>query len=219
VAPEPRACRGARRPRALARSLSARSRQALEVLIEKARGFGGRLLPRVSGGGRNLANRVAVQLFRRVPWLSAIWARRHRFVEAHSVPWAPLRKPLAECVIALVTTGGVHLRTDAPFDMDDPDGDPSFRVIPADAPRAALTITHKYYDHSAADRDLNVVLPLDRLREVHAEGRIGGVASRVYSFMGHVDGRHVRTLMERTGPEVARRLVADRADAVFLTPA
>jgi D-proline reductase (dithiol) PrdB len=167
----------------------------------------------------DLVNRVAVQLFRRVPWLGEQWARRHRFVEATGVPWAPLRAPLAETVVALVTTAGVHLATDPPFDMEDPQGDPSFRVVPADAPRASVTITHKYYDHSAADRDLNVVLPVDRLRELRDEGRVGGIAPRIYSFMGHVDGVHLSTLIERTAPEVAARLVADGAGAAFLTPA
>jgi D-proline reductase (dithiol) PrdB len=167
----------------------------------------------------DLGNRVAVQLFKRLPWLGAAWARRRRFVESDSVPWAPMRKPVRDTVVALVTTAGVHLRADPAFDMTDPAGDPGFRVIPVDAPRADVTITHKYYDHSAADRDLNVVLPVDRLRELAAAGLVGGVAARVYSFMGHVDGAHVRTLMETTAPEVARRLRADGAEAVVLTPA
>jgi D-proline reductase (dithiol) PrdB len=166
-----------------------------------------------------LSNRVAVQLFKRLPWLGAAWARRRRFVESDSVPWTRLGQPIAQSVVALVTTAGVHLRTDPPFDMTDSDGDPSFRVIPADAPRAQVTITHRYYDHSAADRDLNVVLPIDRLRELVVERRVGGLAPRLYSFMGHVDGRHLRTLMETTAPEVARRLRADGAQAVVLTPA
>jgi D-proline reductase (dithiol) PrdB len=167
----------------------------------------------------DLANRVAVQLFRRLPWLGALWARRHRFVEAETVPWAPLRKPLRECVVALVTTAGVHRRADPPFDMDDPDGDPSLRVFPVDAPPVDLTITHKYYDHAAADRDLNVIVPRDRLRELRAEGRIGGIAPRVYSLMGHVDGRHLGTLIAVTAPRLAEALVIDGADAVFATPA
>jgi D-proline reductase (dithiol) PrdB len=167
----------------------------------------------------DLVNRLAVQLFKRVPWLGEAWARRHPLVEATTIPWAPLRVPLPRATVALVTTAGVHPVTDPPFDMTDPEGDPSYRVIPADAPRAALTITHKYYDHRAADRDLNVVLPLDRLRELSTEGHVGGVAPRAYGFMGHVDGRHLRTLIERTAPEVADRLVADGADAVVLTPA
>jgi D-proline reductase (dithiol) PrdB len=103
--------------------------------------------------------------------------------------------------------------------MSDPDGDPSFRVVPVDAARVEVTITHKYYDHTAADRDLNVVLPVDRLRELAAVGVVGGVAPRMYSFMGHVDRAHVATLMETTAPEVARRLHADGAEAVVLTPA
>jgi D-proline reductase (dithiol) PrdB len=167
----------------------------------------------------DVGNRVAVQLFRRFPWLGDAWARRRGFVESHSIPWMPLRLPIRDAVVALVTTAGVHLKADAPFDMTDPDGDPTFRVVPSDAPRSDVTITHKYYDHSAADRDLNVVLPIDRLRELAAAGHVGGIAPRMYSLMGHVDGRHVRTLMESTAPEVARRLDADGADAVVLTPA
>ena len=166
-----------------------------------------------------LANRVAVQLFKRLPWLGDVWARRRAFVESTSVPWTPLRRPVRECTVALVTTAGVHLASDPPFDMQDPDGDPSLRVIPVEAPRNAVRITHKYYDHSAADRDLNVVLPIDRLRELAAAGRVGGVAPRIYSLMGHIDGAHVRTLIERTAPEVARRLCEDGAHAAVLTPA
>lgn len=168
---------------------------------------------------RDAANAVAVQLFKRVPWLAERWARTHRFVEAEAIPWAPLQKPLRACVVALATTAGVHLKTQPPFDMDDPDGDPSYRVIPSDVDAGALTITHKYYDHSAADRDINVVLPMDRLSELRDEGRIGGIAPRFVSFMGHIDGRHVQTLIGDTAPAVARQLKADGVDAAFLTPA
>ena len=163
--------------------------------------------------------RIAVQLFRRLPWLGELWASHRRFVEAPDIPWATLCRPLDRCTVSLVTTAGVHARRDTPFDMRDPDGDASFRVISVDEPRARLTITHDYYDHSAADRDLNVVLPIDRLREARAAGRVGAVGPRVYSFMGHVDGGHLRTLIDTTAPDVARRLVEDGADAVLMTPA
>lgn len=164
-------------------------------------------------------NSILVQAFKRMPWLADVWARRHRFVTGESIPWAPLRKPLRESRIALVTTAGVHLKSQLPFDMDDPAGDPTYRAFPVDVDGADLTITHKYYDHSAADRDLNVVLPLDRLRELREEGIIGGILPTIYSFMGHIDGPHLKTLMAETGPEVAARLVREGADAVFLTPA
>jgi D-proline reductase (dithiol) PrdB len=166
-----------------------------------------------------LANRVAVQLFKRLPWLGDVWARRRAFVESTSIPWTRMRTPVRESMIALVTTAGVHLRSDTAFDMTDPDGDPSFRVVPVQTPRDQVKITHKYYDHSAADRDLNVVVPIDRLQELVSAGRVGAVAPRIYSFMGHIDGAHVRTLMQTTAPEVARRLRDDGAAAVVLTPA
>ena len=166
-----------------------------------------------------LRDRAAVQLFRRVSWLGARWARRHRFVEVGAVPWTRVTRPVERSTIALVTTAGVHLASDLPFDMRDPDGDPSVRAFPSDVDPRRLTITHRYYDHTAADRDINVVLPVDRLRELADEGRVGGVAPRVYSFMGHIDGRHLATLIDETAPSVAERLRADGAEAVFLTPA
>jgi D-proline reductase (dithiol) PrdB len=146
------------------------------------------------------------------------WARTHRFVESQAVPWARLRTPLDRTTIALVTTAGVHLRSQRPFDMEDPDGDPTFREVPVDAPRASVAITHKYYDHTDADRDINVVLPIDRLRELRDEGMIGAVAPTCYTFMGHIDGRHLDTLVRVTAPEVAKRLRDDGAGAVVLTP-
>jgi len=168
---------------------------------------------------RKLGNAVAVQLFKRVPWIGEQWARRHRFVEATSVPWAPVVKPVKESSVALVTTAGVHLASDPAFDMDDAEGDPSFREFPSDVDPRLLTITHRYYDHRAADQDINVVLPLERLRELVDESRVGAVAPRAFSFMGHIDGRHLATLIEQTAPMVAERLRADRAEAVFVTPA
>jgi len=168
---------------------------------------------------KDIANTVLVQVYKHLPWLGSRWARRRRFVEGQGVPWAHLAKPLSESVVALVTTAGVHLKSHEPFDMDDPDGDPSFRAIPSGARGDDLVITHKYYDHSAADRDINVVLPLDRLRELLAEKRIGGIGPFAYGFMGNIDGPHLRTLVETTAPEVARLLKQDGADAAVLTPA
>lgn len=166
----------------------------------------------------DLKNTLLVQAFKHFPWLAERWARSHQFVEGKGIPWTPLRKPLRESCVAMVTTAGVHLKSQPPFNMEDPDGDATFRAFPTHVEKGDLTITHKYYDHSAADRDINVVLPVDRLRELKDEGIIGEIAPTLYSFMGHIDGPHLKTLMEETAPEVADRLVRERAEAVFLTP-
>ena len=89
--------------------------------------------------------------------------------QEEAVPWAPVAKPLAATTLALVTTAGVHHRDQPPYDMHDPDGDPSFRELDLDRPLDSLMITHDYYDHADADRDLNVVFPVARLRELFLE--------------------------------------------------
>jgi D-proline reductase (dithiol) PrdB len=164
-------------------------------------------------------NRFFALLFSRFPSLTTRWLKRQRLQDYGLPPWTPLPRPLSACTIALVTTAGVHRCDDEPFDMVDKEGDPTYRVIPENTPRDHLCITHDYYDHRDADKDINIVLPLDRLRELANEKVIGKVASFHYSFMGHIDGRHVARLLTETAPAVARRLKQERVDAVVLTPA
>ncbi len=151
--------------------------------------------------------------------LMEFWARRAKVLAHPDTPWTPLRKDPRECTVALVTTAGVHLPSDVPFDMEDRRGDPSYREIPSDLPGSALAVTHDYYDHRDADRDVNVVFPIDRLRELAGSGEIGKTAPFHYSFMGHVTGPHVATLRDATSREVARRLVEAGVDLVLLSPA
>jgi D-proline reductase (dithiol) PrdB len=120
--------------------------------------------------------------------------------------------------VAVVTTAGVHHRGQRPFDMEDPDGDPSYRKIDMTKPLSDLMITHDYYDHADADRDLNIVFPAERLRELEAEGVVGKLSHTHYGFMGHIDGRHIHTLVSETAPEVAGLLRAQGVDAVLLVP-
>jgi D-proline reductase (dithiol) PrdB len=164
-------------------------------------------------------DRIVTKLFTRFPALVERWVKSQDFTDTLETPWVPLSRDLKECRIALVTTAGVHLRSQAPYDMEDRDGDPTFREIPSWTRPEDLMITHDYYDHRDAERDINVVLPMRRLRELEAEGVIGGIVPRHFSFMGHIMGGHIDTLMQGTGPEVARMLKAAGVDAVFLTPA
>jgi D-proline reductase (dithiol) PrdB len=129
------------------------------------------------------------------------------------LPFVSPKKPLHECRLALVTTGGVHLPEDARFDIDDPAGDASYREIPAGAEE--LTWTHAYYRSEGAS-DLDSVFPLWTLRELVAEGVVGGLNRRHFSFMGAI--HDTAPLIEETAPEVARKLMGDAVDVVLLTP-
>jgi D-proline reductase (dithiol) PrdB len=161
---------------------------------------------------------AAGMLFSRVPALARRWGRSFNALAFNQVPFARLHKPLRACRMALITTGGVHLNDQPPYDMADPRGDPTFRVIPAGTPRAPLTITHDYYDHRDAERDLNILFPIELFRELAGRGHIGSLAD-CYSFMGHIEPPHVETLLRVTAPQVAGKLKQDRVDAVLLTPA
>ena len=86
------------------------------------------------------------------------------------VPFTPFDGELSKATVAIVTAGGVHLKEQEPFNTADELGDLTFRVIPDDADTSQLLVSHHHYDHADADSDINVVFPLDVLRDLKAEG-------------------------------------------------
>ena len=128
-------------------------------------------------------------------------------------PFVRPQKPLEECRVALVTTGGVHLPEQPRFDIDDPLGDCSYREIPTDA--QTLTWTHAYHAPDRGD-DLDAVFPLWTLRGLVEEGVVADLNHRHFSFMGAI--YDPGPLARESAPEVARKLVEDGVDVVLLTP-
>lgn len=130
----------------------------------------------------------------------------------------PLRKALDTCIVALVTTAGLSLPDQAPFDVTIKRGDSSFRELPADISPQLLEMNQRSwaFDQSGILRDRNLALPLDRLKEMQQRGEIGGVAPHHYSFMGSIAGPS--KLIKESAPEVARRLKTEHVDVVLLTP-
>ncbi|HYA87862.1 MAG TPA: glycine/sarcosine/betaine reductase selenoprotein B family protein [Nitrospirota bacterium] len=167
---------------------------------------------------RRLKNQFIAKVIARFPSLAERLTASYEPWKSVDIPWTPVTKALATSTVALVTTAGVHHREQKPFDMKDHEGDPSFRVIDYRKPLLSLMITHDYYDHSDADRDINIVFPLERLREFEQEGRIGHVADLHYGFMGHITGRNIPTLIHKSASEVARSLKKAGVDVVLLTP-
>ncbi len=134
------------------------------------------------------------------------------------VPWTPLRKPLAQCRLALVSSAGFVMPNQAPFDDNFKGGDPSFREIPFDADVKTLRESHRSeaFDHSGMRADPNLAFPIDRVRELATRGRIGSVNRRHLSCMGSITapGRFIRD----TAPEAAGWLVEDAVDVALLVP-
>jgi D-proline reductase (dithiol) PrdB len=147
-----------------------------------------------------------------------IYMAAYRYRQFDWRPGAVLAKPLSESRIAIVTTAALHRPDQPAFDASIKGGDWSYRELPLDVDLASLRVAHKSdaFDHTGLEADKNLALPLDRPRELAAQGVIGEPAPRHSSFMGSIPapGR----LVDQTAPEVAAKLRDDRVDAVLLTP-
>ncbi|HEX4953625.1 MAG TPA: glycine/sarcosine/betaine reductase selenoprotein B family protein [Thermoanaerobaculia bacterium] len=132
--------------------------------------------------------------------------------------WAPLPRPLSECRLGLVTSGGLSMPDQPPFDETVKGGDWSYRWIPLDAKLPSLVESHKSdaFDHRGLAADRNLALPLDRGHELVAAGRLGELNRRHLSFMGSITapGR----LIAESAPEAAAGFVADGVDVALLVP-
>jgi D-proline reductase (dithiol) PrdB len=133
-----------------------------------------------------------------------------------TAPLTRLKKPLRDCRVSMLTSGGVSRCSAAPWN---PNARNDLRLdeVAADAPTSDFQIHDSYYDHRDADRDLNCIFPLDRLRELAAERVIGAVAERLWSgFMGRIYTRGV--VVNESAPALARELERDRVDLFLLVP-
>lgn len=166
---------------------------------------------------------VAIDSYRYLDFMSRqvikAWVGRER---PRPIPWTPMTKPLAECTVALVSTAGVALAGDVPFDEERERrnpwwGDPTYRVIPHGTTAAQVGIHHMHIDRRFAEEDLDVVLPSHRLEELARAGLVGRAATSHYSVMGYI--LEPRELEERTAPAIAARMRAEHVDAAVLVPA
>jgi D-proline reductase (dithiol) PrdB len=132
------------------------------------------------------------------------------------VPFTPFDRTLPKSTIAIVTAAGVHLKEQEPFNIADELGDLGYRVLAQDVDSSELMVTHHHYDHADADSDINVVFPIDVLRDLEAEGFIEAVAKKHVGYMGYT--MQLKAMYEGTAPEIANEIdKGSRADAVVLT--
>jgi D-proline reductase (dithiol) PrdB len=128
-----------------------------------------------------------------------------------STPWVQ-PPPLAESRVAIISTAGIHRRSDPEFALDAAD----YRLIPGDIQPADLVMSHVSvnFDRSGFQQDINVVFPVERLRDLAEAGEIGSVAAWHYAFMGATDP----AAMEESARQVAKLLIRDGVTAALLVP-
>lgn len=138
------------------------------------------------------------------------------------IPWSPLSRSLSDCVVALISTGGIALKSDKPFDQEGERrnpwwGDPSYRIIPNTAGTGDIRVYHLHINQSLAESDLNCLLPVDRLNELAGAGKVGRSASSHYSFMGYL--LDPSELLGKTIPAIIESLRREEVNAVVMIPA
>ena len=115
--------------------------------------------------------------------------------------------------VALVTTAGIHLRSDKSFDFTDT----TFRPIADQEDSNNLVMSHSSanFDRIGFAEDINLVFPIDRFKELVNAGTIGSLATVHYSFMG---AGLLPEAYEQSVDAAAKLLKRDKVDVVFLTP-
>jgi len=164
-------------------------------------------------------------------WQVHAYATAERRFAYDDGPFTPLPAPLRQCRVALLTSSGHFVDGEDPRplgveEMTQQEATarineflreaPRLSVIPSTTPSSSLRVRHGGYDIRAAVTDPNVVFPLDRLREFAAEGVIGELAPRAYSFVG---AAAQAPLKRETAPGWAALLRGEGVDAVVLVPA
>ncbi len=138
------------------------------------------------------------------------YSQPYSWAHFNDVPFTPLRKPLSECRIGLVTTAG----------RAEIEGASHGLTREAYAMSANPAPTRLYTDHLSWDKkathtdDIDSFLPLNRLAEIAARGRIGSVSSRFY---GAPTDYSQGNTMRRAAPQVLEWCRADVVDAMLLS--
>jgi D-proline reductase (dithiol) PrdB len=144
-------------------------------------------------------------------------AAEYTYVQDEPTPWSPLRHDLAHCRASLVSTAGLRLKAGAPFEADRALGSAEARELSTYVAASDVAFDFPGFDPRAAQSDLNVVAPADRLKELVDRRVIGGVGDTFFSFYGRC-GRIPE--LRASAAEVARRLREDhQVDVAFVVPA
>ena len=169
------------------------------------------------------ASAIPVNGFKFLPPKLSAWIKTFIPDEySGDIPFQPLQKPLDEARVALVTSAGISVKTDSPFDMErekkEPtQGDPSSRMIPHSVAVNDFEVNHLHINARPIIEDINVILPVNRMAELAEEGVIGDLAPTAYSFYGFQWYR--RDFLEEGIAPMIDQMKAESVDAVLLTPA
>ncbi len=139
------------------------------------------------------------------------------FVNNRRAPFTPARRALPMLNLALITSAGAYIDGTAPFDLNAPEGDFSFREIPIEVEAEDILFAARGYDPAAVQQDINVQVPLKRLAEFEANGIIGQLNPVFWSFSGFIPS--AARLVDEMLPQLIERVKRYEVQAALLIPA
>ncbi len=142
--------------------------------------------------------------------------KTYPFVSFSETPWTPLRIPLSEVCLSVVSTAGLFRKgIDAPF-ADTAEGDPRVIQLPSNINPKSLDTAHTHIPQEPIRADVNVALPFDHLWDLVKEKKIGSLAPRVFSFVGY-QTRADEVALEMA-PNIAAAMVRDKVTMALIVP-
>ena len=138
------------------------------------------------------------------------------------IPWTPMKKPMNQTTLALLTSAGISLKTEPPFNMEREKreaiwGDRSYRAIPRGTAEKDIEVNHLHINTNYIKQDINVILPLARMAEFEQQKIIGHLAPTAYSFYGF-QWQSTDFLKEAIEP-IFKKMKLEEVEAVLMTPA
>ena len=140
------------------------------------------------------------------------YTRPYEWPHYQDVPFTPLKKPLTKCRVGLVTTAG---KPKPPGDFLELLTPRDLYAEPANPPPQRLFTDDLSWDKKATHTDdVDSFMPVNRLSEYAAAGRIGSASNRFY---GVTTDYSQSRILERYAPQILTWCREDGVDAVIMS--
>jgi D-proline reductase (dithiol) PrdB len=150
-------------------------------------------------------------------WHGSDELQGYPFVVNRHAPFSPSRRALPMLNLALISSAGAYIDGTTPFDTESWDGDTSIREIPVEVEAEDLVYTDRGYDAEAVRKDMNALIPIDRLREYEENAVIGRLNHVWWSITGFI--KNAGSVADEVAPNMVERIVKQDVQAVLLIPA
>jgi len=148
------------------------------------------------------------------------YEKTYHYARNVDIPFTPLKKPLSESRVTLVSTASFVLMDEQGYPLEEPKmiGTNELEVFtaPSDWPADRILSTSEDHDRYQTDMtDVNAFFPTTRMQEFLKEGTFGSLSESYYRTLPNYSQRKTT---ETDAPEILRQCREDHVDVALLTP-